>query len=260
MKETNVGYSYKELMVVVLSRDLKDGELGHVGIAGGVPTVACYLAQKTHAPNLNLIITGYLNPKPLAIYPGASDDYRNFEGAEAMMTGYDTFSYTEAGFIDFMFYSGLQIDMYGNFNLTFIGGTIVRPKFRGPGIPNTGLSVTAKRFYLYQEAHTKRTFVEKVAFISGSGNLDGVNGRKKAGIKTEGPKLCVTPLSVMDFDEQTGRMRLRSIHEGVSLENVVMNTGFELIIPDKISITPPPTEEELLVLRNEIDTLGTLRL
>ena len=116
-------------------------------------------------------------------------------------------------------------------NLTMIGNDVRRPKLRWTGIVNSGLGVTFKRIYFYHERQTKRSFVEKVDFISVAGNLDGVDGRKKAGIKTQGPKLCVTNLAVMDFDEQSGRMRVRSIHEGISLGKVIQNTGFELIVP-----------------------------
>jgi glutaconate CoA-transferase subunit B len=258
MKTGELAYSYKELMVIVLARDLKDGEVGHVGMAGGIPAAACLLAQKLHAPNLTALIAGFVNPKPRALHPCGVDS-RNYEGSEAVGSGYDTFSYTESGLVDFMFYSGIQIDVYGNFNLTMVGSDMKRPKFRGPGIPNTGLAVTAKRFYLYHEAHTRRNLVEGVDFISGAGNIDGPDGGKKVGIHTEGPRLCVTQRAVMDFDEATGRMRLMSIHEGVLLDDVVGNTGFALIMPQTITVTPPPTDEELSMLRTELDTLGILR-
>jgi len=250
-----LGYSYDELMAVVFSRDLNDYELGHIGMGGRIPVVAVLLAQKLHAPNISLIYGAWLNPKPSALYQGM--DSRNILGTEDMVNVWETFSIHEKG-VDFMFYSGIQIDKYGNFNLTFIGNDIRRPKFRGPGVPNADFSVTAERFFLYHMAHTKRVFVDKVDFITGTGNIDGADGRKRAGITTQGPALCVTPKAVMDFDEQTGRMRLKSVHDGVTVDDVVQNTGFELIMPKQVPTTPPPTEEELEVLRNEIDTLGIL--
>ena len=106
MNKEGLGYSYKELMVIVLARDLEDGEVGHVGMGGGIPAAACFLAQKLHAPNMTALIAGFVNPKPRALYPSGVDA-RNFEGSEAIGSGYDTFSYTEAGLIDFMFYSGI---------------------------------------------------------------------------------------------------------------------------------------------------------
>ena len=250
------GYSYDELMAVVFSRELKDDELCHIGMGGRIPIAAVLLAQKLHAPNISLVYGMWLNPKPCPLYQGM--DSRNRTGVEDMLNVWETFSLHEKG-IDFMFYSGIQIDKYGNFNLNFVGDDIRKPKFRGPGVPNADFSVTAERFFLYHMAHNKRVFVDKVDFISGAGYIDGPDGRKKAGITTQGPALCVTPKAAMDFDEQTGRMRLKSVHEGVTVDDVVQNTGFELIMPEQVPTTPPPTEEELDVLRNEIDTLGFLR-
>ncbi|MFC1908936.1 CoA-transferase subunit beta [Chloroflexota bacterium] len=252
----DLGYSCDELIAVVLSRELKDYEIGHIGVRGSIPIAAVLLAQKLHAPNISLLAGGWLNPKPPALYPTFND--RSCVGVEDLVSVWELFSLHERG-VDFMFYSGIQIDKYGNFNLTFVGNNIRQPRFRGSGVPNADFSVTAKRFFLYHAAHTKRVFVDRVDFITGAGNIDGADGRKRAGITTQGPALCVTPKAVMDFDGQTGRMRLKSVHEGITVDDVVQNTGFELIMPEQVPITPPPTEEELEVLRNEIDTKGQLR-
>lgn len=251
-----LGYTYPELMAIVLSRELKDGEVGHIGGAGLLPNAAVLLAKKLHAPNTTMVVGSIINAKPSALYPAM--DQRNDEGMEAFSSCYDAFAYTERGW-DFMFHSGIQIDKYGNFNLNFAGGDIRHPSMRGPGMVNGGYSVTAKRFYLYHVSHTKRVFVEKVDFISGVGNIDGPDGRRKVGIMTQGPALCVTPKAVMDFDEKTGTMRLKSIHEGVTVDDVVQNTGFDLVMPSQVPTTHLPSEEELEVLRGEIDTLGLLR-
>jgi len=249
-------YTYQELMAVILCRDLKDGESGHIGMVGAIPSAAVLLAKRLHAPNIALIAGSWLNPKPSELYEGF--DARSCKGAESVMNVWETFSIHERG-VDFMFYSGMQIDQYGNFNLTFVGNDIRRPKLRGPGVPNADFSVTAKRFYLYHTNHIRRVFVDRVDFITGAGNLGGPDGRRKAGIATMGPAFCVTPRAVMDFDQQTGRMRLKSIHEGVSMDDVVQNTGFELVIPGEVAMTPPPTEEELSVLRTDVDVRGLLR-
>jgi len=60
----------------------------------------------------------------------------------------------------------------------------------------------------------------------------------------------------MGFDDETKRMKLISVHPGVTVEDVVENTGFELIIPDEVSETKPPTEVDLRLLREEIDSAG----
>ena len=158
-----------------------------------------------------------------------------------------------------MFYSGIQIDKFGNINLTYVGGTYDRPRFRGPGVANVSMGVVCQRIYLYPTTHTKATFVERVDFVTIPGWLGGPDGRRQAGIDTPGPQLVVSPRAVLDFETETRQMRLASVHEFSSVEEVVENTGFDLIIPDNVSVTPPPTPEELAILRQEIDLAGVLR-
>lgn len=252
-----LNYSYQELMVVVFCRDMKDGEIGACGGAAAIPMAAMWLAQETHAPNLIIAGEGLCNPKPTTL--GFLLDYGNAE-AEAIEDIYEVFELSNGRGISFWFNSGIQTDMYGNINLHAIGGDPYHPKFRGPGVGNVSFSATASRgFYNYPIMHTRRNFVEKVDFISVPGNIDGPDARKRVGLNTPGPLLVVTPLAVMDFDSATGKMKLKSVHEGRTVEEVVQNTGFELIMPEYVPVTPPPTEEELEVLRTKIDTTGYLR-
>lgn len=252
-------YSWAELMAIVLARDFRDGELALAGGARSeVAVAACLLAQHLHAPNLTLITTGlFVNPHPKALC-FSGPDYRYHRGCEAFGSFYDVFELSENGRLGFFCYNGIQMDKYGNVNLHFIGDP-QKPQVRGPGLVNLSFGVTAARFYLYPMEHTTRNFVEKVDYISIPGYIDGPEGRARAGIKTKGPGLCVSPLGVFDFEETTKRMRVRSIHEWVSLEEVVQNTGFELLLPGQAPTTPPPSLEELEVLRNLVDTEGILR-
>jgi len=229
-------YTTEELMAVVLSRDLQDGESGGTGAADRVGDAAIKLAQFTRCPNLSSGGgTGYVGPR----------------GVEAMEDFRELLASSTRGF-DFMFHSGIQHDKFGNINLHYVGGDFHHPRFRGPGVPNVSYADAVRRFYIYPNTHTVRNFVEKVDFISIAGNIDGADGRRKRGISTEGPRLVVTPLCVMDFDKSTGTMRLKSIHEGVTVDDVLKNTGFMPIIPGNVEITTPPTPEELHVLRHEV--------
>lgn len=244
-------YRAFELMAVVLARELRDGEVG-VAPASEIATAACLLAQRTHAPNLVFLTpSGFVNPKPKALYPSASDG-RYWAGCEAIGNFYDVFEYSERG-VDFMFYTAMQVDRYGNLNLHWVGGPEGRR--RGPGLANISHAVTAQRYFIYKTSHTRRDFPERVDFLTAPGHLSG----SRHGLPGGGPCLCVTPLANMDFHEATGAMRLRSVHEGVAVEQVLANTGFPLIVPEGVSVTPPPTPEELRLLREEIDTTGLLR-
>ncbi|HEX2171827.1 MAG TPA: CoA-transferase [Dehalococcoidia bacterium] len=258
MTNRTVGYAPQELMAIVIARDLEDGLVGMSGANSEIPVAASLLAQRLHAPNLTLLTSsGFVNPKPVELFP-SSCEYRFTRGAEAILNFYEVFENSERG-LDFMFYGGIQIDQYGNVNLTYVGGTYDRPRFRGPGLANVSMGVMCPRIYLYPTNHTKNTFVERVDFVTIPGWLDGPEGRRRAGIETPGPRLVVSPRAVLDFEPATRRMRLVSVHEHSSVEDVVANTSFELVIPDQVPITPPPTVEELRTLREEIDVAGVLR-
>jgi glutaconate CoA-transferase subunit B len=122
------------------------------------------------------------------------------------------------------------------------------------------LSTHVGRYYIVLNAHTARTFVERCDYISTIGwGAGGADARKKLGLPGGGPKYCVTPLCIMDFSEDDKRMRLRSVHPGVSVDEVQAKTGFPLVIPGQVPTTELPTAEELAVLRNRVDRAGTLR-
>jgi len=108
--------------------------------------------------------------------------------------------------------------------------------------------------------HTPRLLVEKCDFISAFGWGDGgADARKRLGIPGGGPQLCITPLCVMDFAEDTKCMRLVSVHPGVTVDDVKDATGFPLEISDKLTTTKIPSLEELTILRGRVDPHGSLR-
>jgi glutaconate CoA-transferase subunit B len=102
--------------------------------------------------------------------------------------------------------------------------------------------------------HDTRRFVPKTDFVTTPGYLTGPGAREAAGLpKGTGPAYVVTTLALMDFDPESKRMRLKATHPDVSVEDVKSNTGFELVIPEKVENTEPPSAEELRLLREEID-------
>ncbi|WP_330285155.1 CoA-transferase subunit beta [Streptomyces sp. NBC_00588] len=248
-----------ELMTILIARELRNGELAVTGASSLVPVAACLLAQQLHAPDLTLILpSGVVNPRPGRLYRSAADG-RWVPGAEAVGSGYDLFEMSENGRLDVMFYGGVQIDRHGNVNLTATGldqGPL--PAFRGPGLANTSFAVVSGRIILFSAGHTPRTFVERVDYLTAAGHLDGGTSRADAGITTQGPVLCVTPLVTFDFDE-AHRMRVRSVHHGVSDDEVVARTGFHLPTEPPWPRTPPPTTDELATLRHIVDGTGELR-
>ena len=107
--------------------------------------------------------------------------------------------------------------------------------------------------------HDRGAFVPKVDFLCGAGHLEGGDSRERAGLPPGGPKLVVTPLGVFDFEPETKAMRVRSVHPGVTLDQVHAATGFELRVEGQPPVTPMPTAEELHLLRTRVDTRATLR-
>jgi glutaconate CoA-transferase subunit B len=184
---------------------------------------------------------GALNPRPRYLFDVPVDPEAHREG-EAILDLYDLFVNAERG-IDFWFMSGVQIDRFGNLNVHRVGGTRERPAFRGPGIGNTSIAMTAKRWYAYPNVHNARTFVERVDFVTTTGTRC---------------RYVLTPLAVLDFEAEQHELRLRHTMPGVSVDDVRASTGFELLIHPDVSEIPAPDEDELRILR-EIDSRGMLR-
>ncbi len=121
---------------------------------------------------------------------------------------------------DWGFNGGLQIDMYGNINMIGIG-TYPQVKVRGPGTVGTIWTGTLRRPYRYTMHHAPRVLVEKCDYVSGPGYNSGGNSRwDKVQNTTEGPQLLFTPMAILDFDPDSKRMRLKSVHPGYSADDV----------------------------------------
>ena len=99
-----------------------------------------------------------------------------------------------------------------------------------------------------------KRFVEKVSFITNPGYLDGPGARENAGLPANtGPYKVITNLAIMGYDEKTKRMRVESIHEGYTFDQVQEKCGFPLLKAKGIVKTPPPTRKELDILRYQVD-------
>ncbi|HHC08131.1 MAG TPA: CoA synthetase [Actinobacteria bacterium] len=244
-----------ELMACVIARDLVDGEVVVMGAVPALPMAACLLARATHAPNLDFIVGGSGTVSPAPDRLPASSCTGELAPAEVTLPLPDVVSLEGRGdAFDVFCAGGLQIDAHGNCNLVAVGDW-ERPKLRGPGTVGLPFLPNTKRSIIYTQSHTPRTFVERVDFVSGPGHPSGPDEARP--YRKQGPSLVVTPLASFDFDE-TGRMRLRTVHPGVTVDEVLAATGFEPAPGPDPSTTPEPTEEELAILR-DLDRDGVLR-
>ncbi len=254
----------REIMAVFLARDLKDGEMLSVGVAMPMVEAAVRLAHLMHGPNIELNFFGvrmnvaHLHSLPM---PGFAWDWRVVRWAESYSDTGHRFDRLKGWQNRVFFIGGMQIDPYGNTNLIGVGSDYHHLSFRGPGSVGTAtLSTHVGRYYIVLNSHTPRIFVERCDYISAFGwGTGGADARRRLGLPGGGPKYCITPLGIMDFDEESKRMRLYSLHPGVSQAEVQAQTGFELVIPKQVPTTDMPTPEELQVLRTRVDLDGFLR-
>lgn len=257
-------YTTRELMAVLLARDLIDGDHLQVGVALPVPEAAVRLAHIMHGPDMELIFLGVrmnvhtLEHLPLPAY---NWDCRAVRWAESYSDRGHRFDQVRDWHRRVFFIGGLQIDAYGNSNLIGIGDDPARLRLRGPGAVGTAtLTTHVGRYYIVLNHHDPRTLVERCDYVSAVGwDRGGADARRRLGLPGGGPKYCLTPLAVMDFDEHSKRMRLLSVHPGVDVDQVRAQTGFELIVPAEVPVSAPPTVNELEILRTRVDPNGILR-
>jgi glutaconate CoA-transferase subunit B len=245
-------YNMMELMICVAARYLEDGKT--VAVGTGAPCAAAMLAQKTNSPNLVVLFEAGGVAPLLPEMPISVGDSRTFYRAVMAAGMVDTMTTCARGQVDYAFLGGAQIDKYGNINSTVIGD-YNKPKVRFPGSGGANDFASLCWKTMIMTVHSKTRFVEKCDFITSPGFLTGAGAREAAGLPEGGPYKIVTDLGVMGFDETTKAMMIDSLHPGVEVDMVRSETGFELIVPDVIGSTEPPTEDELRILRDEVDPL-----
>ncbi len=251
---TDQDYSKTELMICVAARLFEDGTTAFIGT--GIPMLAAMLATKTIAPNLVPVFEFGGLGAILEQLPKAVGEARTFHRGLVAAGICELMETAQRGFIDYGFLGGAQIDPYGNLNSVTIGEHD-HPKARLPGSGggNDVGSQCWRTVAIMQ--HDKRRFVPRVDFLTTPGYLTGPSGRANAGLPAgTKPINVVSTLALMDYDDGPGgtfRMRLAATHPGVTVDEVVENTGFELIIPENVPVNDPPSAEELRLLREEID-------
>jgi len=220
-------YSEAELMAILLSREVRDGEVSACGALSQIPAAGLLLAQELHAPNADLIIlNSVFNP---------------------FRTSRQFHFLAQRGELGLFFVSGVQIDRYGNYNLHQIGTDPERPRVRFPGGYGGGMIYyAARRSVIFRTEHSRRSLVERVDFISAAGDTP------PDVLRLGHPSKLVTPKANFRFDKDEGTFRLDSIHPGYTLDDIRENTGFDLGVSAPVSGTPAPTEEELNVLRQGV--------
>jgi len=257
MVATSTRYNLMELMICAAAAQLEDNQTAVIGT--GTPLAAAMLAQKTTAPNLVILFeAGAMAPilERLPISVSGSETQ-----TRALVHGsmFEVMEACQRGLVDYVFLGGAQIDMYGNLNSTMIGNDYRLPKVRLPGSggANDLASLCWKTMATMQ--HDKRRFIQKVDFITSPGYLNGPGAREAAGLPPgTGPYKVISTLGVMGFDPVGKRMQVESLHPGVTREEIIDNTGFEMLFAENVEETPEPTNYQLEILRTEVDPNGMI--
>jgi glutaconate CoA-transferase subunit B len=243
-------FTSAEMMIVASARQLAGEGVCFVGV--GLPNIACNLAKRTVAPDLELLYeAGVFGAEPARL-PLSIGDPTLVSGSLQVTNMYELFAYfLERGHVDVGFLGGAQIDRFGNLNTTTIG-EYGKPKVRLPGSGGAcEIAINAKKIFIIMP-QTKRSFVDTIDFVTSPGHLGGERPKEWQG---QGPTVVVTGLGVYGFHD-TGEMTLESRHPGVTLENVRESTGWDLKVADDVRETEPPSDEELRLIREELDPEG----
>lgn len=246
-------YNATELMIINASRLLQDRDQVFVGV--GIPNLACNLARRTHAPNLQMIYeAGVIGARPARL-PLSIGDPTLVSGATSVCSMYEVFTlYLQRGNVDVGFLGGAQIDQFGNINATVIGD-YQHPKVRLPGSGGSmEIAAWANRCYIITP-HQLRRFPARVDFRTSVGFLEGGEARAKTGVRGKGPQAVVTNLGILAPDAN-GEMILSALHPGCTVEKAQQNTGWALKVSPQLYVTEPPKQEELQILREELDPQG----
>jgi glutaconate CoA-transferase, subunit B len=247
-------WSKSEMMIVASARQLAGGGVCFVGI--GLPNIVCNLAKRTVAPQLDLVYeSGVFGAAPRRL-PLSIGDPTLVSGSTAVCSMFELFAfYLQAGLVDVGFLGAAQIDRFGNINTTVIGD-YTRPKVRLPGSGGAcEIAINARKVFVIMR-QGKRSFVEKLDFRTSPGHSGDPQHDRRRGWWGSGPTVVVTDLAEYGFDVDKGEMTLARLHPGVTLEEVLENMSWEPTVAPDLAETPPPTEEELRLIREELDPQG----
>jgi len=254
-----LSFTDTEATVCHISRMIEEDKLYFVQMAGA-PLMALLMGKRLHAPDVGYVVEeGAVCPDPEFPLPrmmlGSSGaHFRAVQWTSMLMVD----SHAALGFMDYGLLAALQVDRFGNFNSTFIGGTYEQPerRFGGPGGANEIASQCWRTIIMTKLQ--KRKFVDRCDFVSSPGYLDGTPGaRERAGLPAgTGPWRIVTAEATFGFDDTTHEMRLDAVAPWTTADEVLAQMEFRPLVADNLDVMQPPADDELKMIRSEIDPSG----
>jgi len=250
-------YTPSELMIVSASRALEGSRVVFVGV--GLPNIACNLARRSHSPGLELVYeSGIFGAHPARLPLSIGDPTLVSDATSAVGMADLFMMYLQGGLVDTALLGGAQIDHFGNLNTTVIGDYLT-PKVRLPGSGGAcEIAINARQTFMIMRLK-RRAFVEKLDFLTSPGHLDGSNSRQRLGLGGDGPKLVITDRALFEFDSKSAEMTLTELAPGESVETVQAEVGWKLNVSLQLGSMIPPSQEEMRIIRDELDTEGLYR-
>lgn len=244
-------YTASELLTAVSCRLLQGKRRVFAGI--GLPTLAVALAQKSTAPDIEQVYeSGVCGAHPPRL-PETIADASLATGAEAILTMPVLFGYVlQGGWIDVGFLGAAQIDRFGSLNTSVIGPW-EHPEVRLPGSGGAvEVMSNSHEVFVVLRRHNLTSFVGELDFCTSPSPEAARRSAPSVPTRGRGVTTVITDLGVLKADD-SGELRLASVYEGVTVEQVQAATGWPLKLMEHITITPGPTAEELRLLREDID-------
>ena len=250
-------FSEREVMMCTVARMVEEGKT-YWAAGGGTPLYSVLLGQRLYAPGAQYVTEdGVIAPipllpfEPMMVMVASRATHKALSWGNMNTAGY----YAQLGYMDYGVLNTLQVDKHGNINSTFLGEyPDGGRRMHGPGGADT-IAACCWRTILITDQE-KRKFVEKVDFISSPGYLDGSEGaRERAGLpRGTGPWRVVTGWAMYDYQDR--RLRLKARVPWVTVDEILAECDYKPLVAPEVEILEPPTEEELLLLRTELDVRG----
>jgi glutaconate CoA-transferase subunit B len=243
-----LGWTPAEMMSIAAARVLPDGATCLVGI--GLPGTAANLALRTHAPRLELVYeSGTIGSRPGSL-PLSIGDGILAETADTVVGLVEIFNlWLQPGRIDIGFLGAAQIDRFANINTTVIGSSYRAPRVRLPGAGGAPEIAASCRETVIVVPHSRERFVEKLDFVTSVGHGSGPESRERLGLLGGGPSFVITDLGILEPDPETLELVVTHLHPGVSPDQIQAATSWTLRLSPALATTPPPSTDELAVLR-----------
>jgi glutaconate CoA-transferase subunit B len=252
-----MNFTPSELMIVSASRALQGIRVVFVGV--GLPNIACNLARRSHSPSLELVYeSGIFGANPARLPLSIGDPTLVSDSTSAVSMADLFMLYLQGGLVDVALLGGAQIDRYGNLNSTVIGD-YGDPKVRLPGSGGAcEIAVNAGKVLIIMRLK-KRAFVERLDFLTSPGHLEGSPARRELGMPGGGPDLVITDRALFSFASAGREMTLIEVAQGETPEDIQAEVSWPLRISEDVKEMTPPSDDELLLIREKLDPGGMYR-